>query len=279
MIKQDQLKVIADVLRVDADSISKAITSQEEVELTIPAIKSYTDDELAEFKKNVIEAAKPEIWKAASEITIKNIKKDAGLEFEGKDHNILIEKFREKILTDAKIEPDKKLSEKEQLINELRNKIEEIDGSYKKQLTEKEQAINDIKITGVINSHIPDELSDGWTKSDLAVLFRNSHDVFEENGRLYVKKNGQVVSDNKTLRPIELSDVVRSFVTDKGVIKASKGRGGANDYGKPDLTIASIKNYDDFFDYCKKNNIKTNSIEATKLLGEVIAANPEFKKQ
>lgn len=97
--KEAQKKVLKALSFPEAE-IAK-LTGDDEVDVTVPEGKFYNNDDLAELETNLKEEGKGENIKAGKEIMIKDLKKELGLDYDGKDPKTFVAKAKEFILKDA----------------------------------------------------------------------------------------------------------------------------------------------------------------------------------
>lgn len=106
------------------------------------------------------------------EIEWKETKRKLGLEVEGKNGDEILSAFKEKILAEHKIEPNKALEENKEIIKQLRANLKKADD-------EKEQLKNDFttkqkeaELISFLHSSIPDEaVTNELSRKDIMALF------------------------------------------------------------------------------------------------------------
>lgn len=213
---------MAATLKVSEADLTAAITSTEEAELAIPSgLVSLTSEELtlrdkAQDKKGYDRGAE-----ASVEMLIKDKKRELGLEFEGKDPSKFLEAYQSKVLADAKVAPSEALKEKDTVIAGLRASVATLEMD-KQSLSAN---VSKIKIDSTIMRAIPSNLIAGVEADEVLLTMRNKGFEFEEvDGVVVAKKSGQLVADS-ALRPLAVTDVVKSYVTERGWI--DEGNGGA----------------------------------------------------
>jgi len=125
-------------LGIDLELLEKAFKEEAEIEVPVPDGTIYTDTSIAELKANVKrghEEAYPEIFgkKLNEELTLGLSTSDA------KDTTKLLAAVAKKAVADAKIEPDKKVTELQESLRKLQEEVipakakeaEEWQGKYK----------------------------------------------------------------------------------------------------------------------------------------------------
>ena len=251
----------------DVDGFIEALQSESDTDFELPKVVVRTADEEESFKTNLLDNAKGETTKAAREILIKNMKKEIGLEFEGKKPEDFITNYKKHILDEAKIEPNKKIQELTESNDTLRKKLEDKDGEFdqlKSSYADKELKLN----TQSFIPTLPESL--GLNKSEASSLFFMSHEI--KDGQVY--KNGELLK-NANEKPLTHKEAVDAFVTEKNWIEDDpSGRGGGSgnsrDSGGDGLTLQ------DFEDACTEKGLKMGSAEANALLDEMAKENPEI---
>jgi len=123
-----------------AEVLQKAIDSKEEIEIKPVAGEFVTDEALTQLKQTRFEEGKKEGHTIGYDFAIKDLKKDFGIDIEGKDRKAVIEAAKAKIISDAKIDPDKK-------VKELNESLEKLQNTYQTDLQTKEKEIETYKQT------------------------------------------------------------------------------------------------------------------------------------
>lgn len=251
----------------DVAAFTEALQSESDTDFQLDTenLVVNTKDELETLKTNIYENAKSDTFKAASEITIKNLKKSVGLEFEGKDPDVFIEKFKASVLEQAQIEPNQKIEEQSKSLDNLRKQLETKDSEIESLKLDFQKKETRSKVESLI-PELPEGL--GLSKSEATSLFFNSHEVKEDG----VYKDGVLLKDEME-KALSLNDVAEKFVSDRGWNKKPSGRGGgAGAKGQPALP----KTMAEFETQLKEKGINPGSMEANALLREVAEKNPEI---
>src|SRR5579872_7487419 len=138
-IKTESLSKLLVKLKIvpDEAAAKELITSKNEADVAIPAGHHiFSDDELATRDNS----NKATYTKAGTEINVKQMKELAGLTYDGegsKDPKKFLEEYAKKVLADANINVDEKLTEREKTIAKLRDNIKAM---------ETEKAENETKV-------------------------------------------------------------------------------------------------------------------------------------
>ena len=246
-----------------AEVLQKALTSQEDVEIKLVAGDFFSDDYLNTLKKSQFQAGKEEGNKIGYDFALKDIKKDAGIEIDGKDRVKILNALKEKYTKDAGIEPTKK-------VQELESQLKNVQSNYEKDIAEREQIISSLNgkmesfhVNNLIQKEMP-ELK-ALKKEQAAILFQNDFQVKKDGENVSLIKNGQPVTD-KFGKPLPLKDVLFDYATSNGWIH-SEGKGGDDNKGGSSDT--KFDNKDEVFRYMRENNIDPTSGEGQQLLSNI----------
>lgn len=208
-------------------TLQAAIDSAESTKIEIPVGTLVNTETHEVFLKDDYlkrtENLKEENKLAGVEIAVKGVRTDMGLEFEGKTMDNLMTAYKEKVLKEANIEPDKKSAEYDTTITGLRTN-----------LTDLQTKFNDLEANGLkkdsqreIDGNILSKLGGNYTlaKEDVMTLFKTRYDVVVEDGKTLIKQNGETMKDKVTYEPLSLEVVMGSFT--ESYTKKSGGEGGA----------------------------------------------------
>ena len=222
MLKKEAINRLSKLLGVE--NLAEILTSEDKHDLTIPTL--YTEEEKEQFGKNKFDEAK----KVYREIFTKDLKKKFGVEVETDDITKIVKTIVDKSIEDAKIPANEKvealLAEKETLQNkykEIEQKLNETESEYK-------QRMFNFEIKQKILSNLPSDTV--VPREDLAELFLMKHKIKNEDGKLLIEKEGEILKDHIE-NPLPINDVVKSFAED--YIKKDKpgdGAGAGEEGGK-----------------------------------------------
>lgn len=210
---------------------------------------------------------------AMREIFIKDMKALAGVDFEGKTPEKFIEAFKSHILEDANVKVDDKVKAKDTIINELRLKLDEKDGSIKSLESKFEQFNSD----NLLIKHFPKERDDRFTDDDYLTIMRNKSKLHkEDDGTVTFEFNGKKYVDDK-LSPLPLATAMeQAFKESNWMKQTQQQKPSGNGFGSNNRVPDSINNMREFQSYCDKNNFNIHSVEAQAKLSEVVKNNPNF---
>lgn len=240
MLKKEQIKQIATLLKIDETKLADALKSTDEVDIELTAgLQTVTEEDLTRIKTAEYSNGKTK----GIEIAIKETKEKLNLDFQGKTLDGLIEAANKKALADAKIEPDKKVKEMEADMTNLRSQITTLQG----QITEKDGAVNKAKIDRELFKHIPSFGEKALTQDEFIQLMRfNGYDFKFEGNDLVAVKGDEVVKDNLA-KPLAVKDVINGFAKEKKLITEEEivtGRGGSDGKGTVKFTkLSEVKAY------------------------------------
>lgn len=262
------IESIAKLAKVtDVEAFTSALMSESDTDFKLDTdnLVIRTKEEDLQLKENIIKEQEPIIWRKATEIQIKDMKKELGLEFEGKKPEDFISNFKSKILSEAKVEPNKKIEELENSLTNLRGQLEQKDNAF----SELQSNIQKDKIKFKTQSLFP-ELNNGLTKDEAVSLFFMKHEVKDDG----VYKNGEKLKDNLE-NALSLEDTVKTFIQEKGWDSNNNpsGRGGgAKSDGKSTELPSNMEEYET---YIKEKGWNAGSQEANAVLNEMAKAQAE----
>lgn len=281
-IKTESLSKLLVRLKIAPDEAAakELITSKDESDVSLPAGHHiFSDDELATRDNS----NKATYTKAGTEIAVKQLKELVGLAYDGegsKDPKKFIEEYAKKVLADANINVDEKLTEREKTINKLRENIKAMETTQAENETKVKTAKQDYDLLTWIHDIKPDYLED----REVVNIIKMNNELFEENGQVFVKRNGEIVKDGKLQTPIPAKDAIRSFMTERKLVKAAPaadggdggGAGGGRGAGDSKGNTGGITSLSQFNTHLEKNGINPKSQEAAALLTKTAGANANF---
>lgn len=230
-----------------------------ESELTIPKVNMIVDEELETLKESVKKTGYEEGKQAGSEMFAKELKKKFGIEKDGKSLDTVFGYIHEKVLADAKIEPDKKIKDLSESLERLQKQAETDKGSYETKINELTQTITQRDIDFFVQSTMP-QLTGIKPNQALALYKLDRQLSKDDNGNIVILKGGQVLKD-KMEKPIEFTSDFSEWAKENGWM-GNAGRGGGNDPGGHGK---SFKSMDEVFKYMETNKIDPDSETGRKL--------------
>jgi hypothetical protein len=253
------LDELAKFVKGGADVLQKAIDSEDEQSLEFIEGSFVSDGDLKATKLKVRNEGKVEGQTIGYDFAMKDLKKDFGIEIEGKDRKIIGTAIKTNILADANKKPDAKILELETSLSNIRTEFgtekkawETAETSYKGQL-------KDVSIMSELRKHTPE--IKGLNMNQFTTLVKSEYSFDLEDGVLIAKKNGQPVKD-KMEQNIPVKDILTDYATQNGWFN-SNGRSGGNEQGS---NKGDFKTINDVYKHMETNNIQPNSPEGEKLI-------------
>ncbi|GAF77002.1 unnamed protein product [marine sediment metagenome] len=257
MIKN--LDELAKFVKGGADVLQKAIDSEDEQSLEFIEGSFVSDGDLEATKLKVRNEGKTEGQTIGYDFAMKDLKKDFGIEIEGKDRKIIGDAIKTNILADANKKPDAKILELETSLGNLRKELstgkeawETAELSYKGQL-------KDVSIMSELRKNTPE--IKGLNMNQFTTLVKSEYGFDLEDGVLIAKKNGQPVKD-KMEQIIPVKDILTDYATQNGWFD-SNGRKGKDEQGGDK---GDFKTINDVYKHMETNNIQPNSPEGEKMI-------------
>lgn len=230
---------------------------------TIEGAKLFTDDDISQIKNNFANNGKTEAQKEF----LKNAVEKAGLQGEFKSIDNIFDEVKKQALKDAKIEPDKKISELQKQLETAQNNITE----KEKLLSNKDKEIEQINVNSIIFSKLPEKIPGNLTRQEAAQILKMNSNFIKENNNYYPLVDGNKMQDDKG-NFISYESFIESKINEKGWNSQTGGNtpGKGGDHGSLGgqnsvNSTSDIKNFKDFDVYIKKNNI-TKSEDANKIM-------------
>lgn len=257
MLSQKTMDSLAAISGVKADELAQAISDEQEKELELPEGRFLTKEK----EETLLDNHGKRKYDEGKSKALKDI-------FEGKSKEDYLEDYKKSVLEDAKLEPNKKIAEKEEALKALQKKYETDISEWTNKYQGLETKLNGVNLNTKISNLLPSELPVGLTREDATMIVANNFQFKE--GQVY--KNGEVLRDDLQ-NPITMQDAIKGFVEErKWSVQKPKGRGSQ----KPSFKGVEPKNYDEFVQLCESKNISPGSIEGKQLLKKFAEKNPEF---
>jgi hypothetical protein len=292
-IKKESLAAIMVRLKLaeDAAKAIELIDAKEEHDLAIPSdLRVYTKTEWdgeGEGKSGVKAAIEAEGKKIGREIAIKDFKKLAGIEIEGKDPEKIVQAFRAKVVADEGLSVDEKVKAAEERAKALKTDLQ-------KAVAERDQFVNKLKdrdADDMLIGLLPKNRDPRFTERQYLTLLRAEIELAEEDGVQVVKRGGQVLKSDKDYRPLAPQAAIADIFTQNkwtadedpsgqgggAGAGAAGGRGAGGAGGGAGATpLTGIKSMSQFTTYLSEKQIHPSSEQASKLLAEVRTTNKDF---
>jgi hypothetical protein len=276
MLTEKSIKLIEDATGIDG--LQDLIASDEVKDITLKKTKHFSELDYNILYSNLTEGKltdekKAELKLAGEEVSVKEIKRKHGFDFEGKSVEKLTEYLMDQIELKSKSESSEiekqYLKDIEQLkknLSEKDNKIIEIENKRKtdKINAEIDSYFNSLRIE--VPSHIKDEEKrNSYIQKEIEknkIYFKSQYQFdLDENGNVITKDSKGVIKDD-TLSPVKVSELVNKFTVENFVPIETQIKGrGEGDRLPVNGNIASIKNADDLMTYAEKQGVKKNTKE------------------
>lgn len=275
MIKTESLSKLLVKLKIAADEAAakELITGKDEKDVAIPdGLHFFTQQEL-ETRENTLKANQ---IKAGKEIAIKELKEKVGLTYDGegsKDPEKFVTEYSKKVLGDANISTDEKIKDRDKTIEKLRKNVQDAESALNNYKGEVKSAQLDSELLMWTAELKPENL----TNKEWVNILKMSNEFTEEEGKLVVKRDGEIVKDAKTLVTIPAKDALIGWINDRKLGKQVTSQGpngrGAGDSKFP---VGGIRNLKQFNEHIKSLNIDEKSTQAAAMLQKLTAEVPDF---
>ena len=259
MLKQEHSKFLSDTLGMDLEQLKTALTSDDEVEIKFKSGEFLDEEGLNTLKNTVKKQGYNEGTVAGVEMEAKRIKEKFKIDVEGKNFDTIIDTFKNQTLSNAKVEPNKK-------VEELTTSLTNLQKKYDSDLRLKDENINSLNSTisnfknnAELNKHLPEGIT-GVSTNQFITLVKSDYEFGFEDNQFVVKQGGKVLKDTME-RYISPKEVLTDYAKNNGWL-SKEGRGGRDDAG----TGKTFKTEKDVFKYLEENNIDFESDEGQKLI-------------
>jgi hypothetical protein len=223
-LKADAIAKIEKLLKVTG--LAAAIADANEVDVTIEdSLTVLTEAEISTLRNNEYNSGK----KSGIEIAVKEAKDKEGLEFTGKTIEALLEAKAKKVIDEAKIKPNEKVTELEGKIATLQTTVKD----FETKLTEKDGEVSTIKVNTGVMKDMPANLMLPGEKV-LTLMRADGYDFKIENNSIATYKDGKLIQD-KLSNALPVKDVLSTYATEQKIITDAVppgGRGGGNEGGQ-----------------------------------------------
>ena len=257
----ENINELAKFVKGGADVLQKAIDSEEKTSLEFIEGGFVSDEELTTLKESIAKDAKKVYESAGYDYAMKDIKKDFGIELEGKDRKVILDAIQKKIIADAKIDPDKKVADLSLSLSNLQTQYETDLGLKDTEIGSLKGNLRDYQINTDLTNFIPDGLN-GIDVKDFMTVAKTTANFEYDNDILVVKKGDTILKD-KMEKPISPKDYLTELATNKKWLQ-SEGRGGGDEGGKE----GTFKNINEVYKHMEENHINPLSTEGKKLVDD-----------
>ena len=261
MIQNELKSFLTDTLGINTEALLKAMTSDEEVKVEFKSGTLLDDVALNGLKETVKKSGYEDGKVTGVEMEAKRIKEKFGIDVEGKNFDTILETFGKQTLTNAKIEPDKKVKELSTSLENLQKQYQNDLGLKDNEIKNLSSEIGNYKINGELSRHLPDGLT-GIKPNQFATLAKTEYGFDYEDGNFVAKRGDSILKDNIE-KPLPVKDVLTTFAIQNGWI-ASNGRGDGDNNGSQ----SGFKTIEDVYKHMEQNKINPLSGDADKLIAD-----------
>lgn len=228
-LKKEDVEAMAKALGLDTAKVVEALTSDAEVQITVPEGTFIPKADEEDYKQRLTKPAYEEGKKAGVEIAVKDWKAKEGITTEGKTLDVLIPAIKAKTLEEAKLPADEKVKEANRKYDTLLKEHEAAIQQKESEIQALNGNINTLKTEGSLMPLVPEKLT-GLKPVQFLKLFKAEYEpVLTETGELVVKQFGKIVED-KLAKPRSARDIMTEFaIENKWLLK--DGAGGGNESG------------------------------------------------
>lgn len=255
---------------ITLEKLSAYLTDDKtEVELAAEPLHILDDTKLNELKTTLKKDGYEEGKTAGSEMTVKELKKKWGIEKEGKSIDSLFGYVNEKVLSDAKIEPEKKVKELSDSLANLQQTLQQKESEWSGLIQQKDQTIKSIKSEAILLQSIPKV--EGYKTNHLLAAFKSDGfgiDI-DENNNVVPVLNGKPLKDQYE-KPLPLDKVFSDWMTNSGftVAQGGGGRGAGNAFPQ---SGSQFKTESDMFKHMEQNKIDPTSPQGKEMIDKFYA--------
>ena len=270
---KELLNKIAELTKLDAATLTAALSDDAEKEIDVPEMVVYKTDDFETYKKNLIDSSR----EGVIQVAIKNFAKDRGIELSEAKRNLtgLEGVLKTAIETELKVKPDEqiaklrsefdtKLTERDNTIAQRDNHIKQMDERFFT-INTKTQSLRKIKSETKI---APEMIFDLFTLNEATPVKTESGIIGARS-----KQTGELIKDDR-LNPVPFGDVFAQYTDKNFAIKggAGDGAGGGSGTKNKDGVIV-FTSHDKWAEHWGE---KSGEAEAVKSLAASIK-NPNFK--
>lgn len=218
---------IETALGLKAGDFKAAYEAAEEKVIDITGLEIVSKTDYATRIKNL----KEEAGTAAVEIAVKKARTELGVDFEGKTMENLLLAHKTKVIAEANLNPDKRVTDLEKDLVKMR-------GNFETEKTKREGIENEFKqkenmraVREAVISEIPANTI--IPKDDVVnIFFSKNKAELDDAGKIVFKKGDEVLKNQTTLNPLSVKEVMTEFITPY-VKPAVGGDGGGDNPGQP----------------------------------------------
>lgn len=262
MIKDETWQELAKRTGLAADKLKEVIASEKEEDIELSSVTILNDDQLNELKETIGKSSAKNGAKTMIEMEVKALRDKHELSFEGKTIDNLLSAFADKKVSEAKIEPNKKVTDALESIKNLQNTYNNDIGLKDSEIAKLTNRLTEFKTNGELVNHIPDGLHGIDSRDFLTIAKTKAEFTYDDEGSLVVMEGGKIKRD-KMEKPISPKQWLTDLAIEKKWVE-SGGRGGDNSSGGQ----SGFKTMNDLFKHMETNKINPLSAAGKKLVEE-----------
>lgn len=271
MLTQESINKIAEITKIEPSLLSEAITSNDESNIEIPPVISFMSDELSRRDSNLQKQKYDEGKTAGAEILIKDLKERYSVDIDGKDPDRFIEAFKTKTLEGANIEPDKKVKELQDIVDNLKATNTELE-------KEKISLESSIRLRSLKSKAFSGLESEFLLSNDkvFKLMENDGYTLEEDDGDVVFRLNGNIVRDTKTQDALSANKVIEEYAQKENILKKEEstrsGRGDKSTRG----SRSSVTSFSQLQKEWEESGKSINSSEFSAKAMELAKDNPDF---
>jgi len=267
MLSKENWQEIATRSGIEADKLQELISSEKEEAVEFSKVTIFTDDQLDTLKQTVGKESAKTGSKTLIEMDVKALREKNGLEFEGKTIENLMNAFADKQVKAAKVDPNKKVEERDLSIKNLQKTLDATTKEKDGIINGLQSEIGNFKVNGELAKHLPDGLT-VMNPNQFTTLAKNELNFgYNDDGIFVAKRGDKVLKDNREM-PLAVKDVLTDFARDNKWLSIN-GRGGEDDKGGS----GGFKTLNDVMKHMDENNINPMGADGQKLVADFEQSN------
>lgn len=269
------IEALSKIVNVSASDLASAIEG-EESDVKFDVAKTFKDEEWRTFEVTLQKEKDAEYNKGkdvGARQFVRDAKEATGLNYEGKDGDLFLDKYKEKIINDIGENPDERVSSLTKDLNILRDTSKQEIETLSLQNQELNKKYNSLKNGNAIRGYAPNK-PDAFSLDD-AVFLMERELSFEKNedGQEVVIKEGDTLK-SKTREPISWEQGVKDYWIEKDWIAKEEGR-GKNSTPRPSDPNKFTK-MSEMEEHFEEKGINPLSSEARAMINEAGKENSDF---
>lgn len=283
MLKKSTIDTIEKTLGITAGELAKAISDEEEKEVTIPKLHTYTDEEWEKYESELEKERDEERKKKFDEgrevgvkAEVNRLSESTGVTLEGtkKTFENFTEAYKKKVLEEAKIEPQKQVEELKDDLQKVREELEVAQSTLSEKDNEYKTNLKAYKTEQEISKIIPvDRLNEHINADDVPTIIKSNFDFDFSNDNFVIKEKGGDIIKDKTRQPVNPKEYVLDFLKERKYI-SENGRGAGDSGTGGSVAITKLSEFEEWWD--KNGEGSISGAKAQAKLAEITKENKEF---